>query len=899
MLISESRDSTTGIDTGDDNNKADEEEQEQDNQEDADEACNAWEDDVELDITREPGDYGKAKIYKMDNDKMHAISYPDLYRYRGEELKSLNRLEYCALVKVVENKSRNNATTTSTPSRRGRKKNKAFHFGKGLREKIGSKYHQILLSKQCTPKFFGKMPTPPGKKPSDPSQLLRWQKRAEQFAFHYLTMFRPEDKLYEAGQKCPYEYSWEAFLEFESELRSSNLAIDHSRLEMMERMVHAWKVDPGKRIILMDYRGRNRTKWSEEQKGVARASRIMEMQNHSDVLDYCCDEFAHTELSAGQQKKNAQISRHKNECVTILNKCAPNMWEEQKSTVDPNSSYCMTLPFDDMAYKDMKSAQPNVDCDDDDKAPSPFPPKLSSKVDKYLKEQSLSSDKDRAVSILRDHFTAIYEGRSQSKDYVAPFLLVCGGPGNGKSKLVETFDGMSSRMDVGRLVKTAFVGGAAVNIDGSSLIDLFDIPIIDKDEGEGQMKRIKPWSDKKRKRFLQRYDLKRISCIIVDEISTVKPYMLAYLNARLMELYPESSKTFGGLAVVLLGDFDQLPPVGGSSLAGAAMKYEEKECKKAAKANDDGLDDFLSGRGVATSLDIKAAGILLFERAKYIKLTQQHRSKDPEHTALLERVSRRRKFHKRDLDSYKELSEQDMSENGEFAFATMVVTGNAERHELNAIQAKRWASQNNTKVVRWLRKRQDDQWKGKPKNPENVLKAMEEDCFYELFVPGAAGYITENLNTDIGLANGVEIKYHSLSFGTLEEDETFNDEFANSDALIMTLDKPPDAVNVELYADFPGDSAAKKRENAKKRRKWTHGTLVEGRVVVQISMQWGQLVRKYETENIGGDWQLGYSGSTVPMKDYFPVEPAFCVTIWKAQVSQTAIDSVDLLYKYK
>ena len=54
-------------------------------------------------------------------------------------------------------------------------------------------------------------------------------------------------------------------------------------------------------------------------------------------------------------------------------------------------------------------------------------------------------------------------------------MLVCGGPGNGKSKLVETFDGMSSRMDVGRLVKTAFVGGAAVNIDGSSLIDLFDI----------------------------------------------------------------------------------------------------------------------------------------------------------------------------------------------------------------------------------------------------------------------------------------------------------------------------------------------------------------------------------------------------------------------------------------
>ena len=333
------------------------------------------------------------------------------------------------------------------------------------------------------------------------------------------------------------------------------------------------------------------------------------------------------------------------------------------------------------------------------------------------------------------------------------------------------------------------------------------------------------------------------------------------------------------------------------------MKHEEAVCKKEVSSADDDedIEAFLSGHlDSKKGVDLKTAGVLIFERAEFIKLTEQHRSKDPEHTALLQKMSSEGRLHPRHLKLYKNLSEDDTdTTNGEFTFATMVVTGNAERHELNAIQAKRWASQNNTKVVRWLRKRQDDQWKGKPKNPENVLKAMEEDCFYELFVPGAAGYITENLNTDIGLANGVEIKYHSLSFGTLEEDETFNDEFANSDALIMTLDKPPDAVNVELYADFPGDSAAKKRENAKKRRKWTHGTLVEGRVVVQISMQWGQLVRKYETENIGGDWQLGYSGSTVPMKDYFPVEPAFCVTIWKAQVSQTAIDSVDLLYKYK
>ena len=116
-------------------------------------------------------------------------------------------------------------------------------------------------------------------------------------------------------------------------------------------------------------------------------------------------------------------------------------------------------------------------------------------------------------------------------------------------------------------------GSQSVNINGSSLIGLFDIPVIEKGDGSDQSKYnvIKPWSDEKRKAFKKKYALEKISCIIVDEISTVKPYMLAYLNARLMDLYPDCSKIFGGRAVVLLGDFDQLPPVGGDSLAGAVL----------------------------------------------------------------------------------------------------------------------------------------------------------------------------------------------------------------------------------------------------------------------------------------------------------------------------------------
>ena len=861
-----------------------------------DDSWKAFEDDCcdKFDMRHDKGAYGHAKIYNMGKDDLtgsvesHAVSYPELYRYRGPDLKHLNRLEYCALVKVGINKEKDEDEDEATP---GRKPNKKYQFGSGLKETIGSKYCQILRSKQCTPKFFCKLPPPPGKKPANPSKARRWKKKADTFAFHYLTMFRPEADFYDLSIDCKfdYKYDWEAFLEFESSLRCSDRAIDHSRLELMERYIHGWKVNTAKRMMLANYRGRNRTEWSKEQQQMAREYKTKAMENHSDVFDYDC-QFKITELSSGQKKKNEKIDTHKRECVSILQDCASGALEYHHKA--KSNRKLPRIPLNIDSYKSLKEAKPALDNKPTVQNCCPVPRLIARQVDKYLKKQDLSTDKDQAVQILRDHFTAMHEGRSEVDDYEAPYLLICGGPGNGKSKLVETFDGMSKCMDVGSLVKTAFVGGAAVNINGSSLLGLFDIPVIDKGDGteETKKKRIIPWSSDKRRRFLDRYDLDRISCIIVDEISTVKPYMFAYLNARLMELYRDSGKPFGGRAVVLLGDFDQLPPVGGDSLSGAAMKYEEAVCKKEASSADDCEEDltaFLSGHfDPKKCVDLKTAGVLLFQRVKHIKLTEQHRSKDPEHTALLQKMSSQGRLHPRHLKLYKDLSEEDMKdEDGEFAFATMVVTGNAERHELNALQAKRWASRHNTKVMRWFRKRDGKKWKGKPGNQNHEAMAMQEDCFYEMFVPGAAGYITQNINTDIGLANGVEIKYHSLSFESEEEDMIFYEEFEADGSLVMTLDRPPAAINIELFADFPGDSRDKKQENKRKRKKWTHGSLVDdGRVVVQLSRQWGsELIRKWKDESIAGSWRFGYNVSTLPMKDYFPIEPAFSVTIYKAQ----------------
>ena len=49
---------------------------------------------------------------------------------------------------------------------------------------------------------------------------------------------------------------------------------------------------------------------------------------------------------------------------------------------------------------------------------------------------------------------------------------------------------------------------------------------------------------------------------MIDEMSMVGKYMLYQLSKRLQEIKPQNStKEFGGVSIVLMGDFAQLTPV--------------------------------------------------------------------------------------------------------------------------------------------------------------------------------------------------------------------------------------------------------------------------------------------------------------------------------------------------
>ena len=851
---------------------------------------------------------GSARLYTTnDNGTKQPVSYAALYRYRGEALKSLSRYEYCALIDVVE--SGKDTIHSNDTSSRGRKTRDAYPFGVGLG--IENNYHQVLKSKIHIPKLTLTPPSPPKKMPqpldeSDDEyneqyqtyvrELAAWREKADKFAHFYLTLFRPEDTLYEKGQVCTYKYDWESFTEYYKQLRRSRWLIAKLRLDQIDRCFQSWRVDTETREMLATYRERARTMWTAEEKEANKAffGGNRKPNKDEDGMDYISDVVQ--DLNSKESTNARKHLGHSKAIINTLNNLfdASTLHASQESSPSTSTTKSKlsavknvsVLPFNmDLAESISKSHLKDTYIDEDGNVSTPNMyhkiPNLDKEVSDYIESQDLSADKSIVIQLSLDHFKAIRTGEAQDPNYNPTLQFVSGKPGNGKSKIIETLDGIVEIMKVGEQMKNAYMGSAAVGIRGTTLLKSWNIPVFN----EGEKVTYRPWDTDElnalKRRFGQNVD--NICAVIVDEISTVQPYMLAYLNIRMQQLF-ENDKPFGGRMVILLGDFDQKPPTSGgkgNTLPGSVMQYFEQKCEP------------LNWKS-AEKLGLSQMGGYLFTKFRHIKLTSQHRSGDPEHMAVINKMSRTGVGPTiRELKStYKKLSAEDLASD-DFRFATTIVTGNLERREINAVQAKRWAKHHGVNTIRWPRNREEGSWKGRPRTEECIAHAMQNACLWEWFPPGAMGYLNSyNINGNDGLTNGTVIKFHSLSFEDKEQRKQFNEKRRQAKpGDVIDLDSPPTTINVELFADFPEDTATETEEKKVLRKEWLRdgkGTLTRERIVIPISTRHGSKIKRKATYIPGCldlSSNLYYHDSQIKLKDYFPIEPAFSITVDKAQVS--------------
>ena len=775
--------------------------------------------------------------------------------------------------------------------KRGRKKSRSFEFASGFA--LHASHVQKLRMKLCTLKLYGNPPPLPGKQPDDIESIgyKKWRKKADRFGSYFLALFRPEECLYEKNQINDYVYDWETFIRFKNEMKNGSY-VERMRYRTMKGYMFAWRSKARDRLILSHYRERNRTIWSKKERDSASSlygnssgsKRTKGFGDDSEEIDFS----SYMQLSSHKELNIMKLTSFSDDLGNTLRKVTTNFPDSQSipnqqgvifdvKTSPPNSRFAAEILDDELIHEETNevgSQENTTELNSDNDHCRAERRNVESEIQTFLNDKQLSEDKALAMTVMRDHFDKLAEGIQDN--YVAPILLITGGPGVGKSFLVDVLDGVAKIMDVGEQLRMALFGSAAVNIDGSSLLALMDIPT----EYQGGQQKVTPWKEEKLMKLKRKYNLDRISAIIIDEISTVKPYMLGYLNARL-QVACCNDKPFGGKAIVLLGDFDQLPPAGGLSIPQISMIIEEQK-------NASSIKRMMRRRRIPARskkdlelTSITRQGVEQFTGAIHINLTEQHRSEDQEHTDLLGRMSAGETIGPEDLKDYKTLSADDFS----YEFATILTPGNKERHEFNNIQSQRWAKKYKTQVVRWARREKN--WKGKPMNPLNVLKAKEKEyCFWELFVPGAFGYLTHNLNVDKGLANGTQIKYDSISFMEPHDEEAFENTLASTvSGEAITLKGPPDFINVELFADLIDDDNKAKLKNESKRKSWKYGSLTsDGRIVIPISVKNKQFV-EFKKSDIRGGGGYQFRPSTVELADYFPIELGFSVTIHKAQVS--------------
>ena len=141
----------------------------------------------------------------------------------------------------------------------------------------------------------------------------------------------------------------------------------------------------------------------------------------------------------------------------------------------------------------------------------------------------------------------------------APFLMVHGGAGTGKSTLIKVMSQYVHKilmrdgddLDCPYVLLSAFTGTAAANIDGQTLHTLFNF-----NYGAGFMSLTDKMRDEKRNLF------KNLKLLIIDEISLVDADMLYKIDLRLREI-KQLDVPFGNVGIFVLGDLMQLRPVSG------------------------------------------------------------------------------------------------------------------------------------------------------------------------------------------------------------------------------------------------------------------------------------------------------------------------------------------------
>lgn len=342
--------------------------------------------------------------------------------------------------------------------------------------------------------------------------------------------------------------------------------------------------------------------------------------------------------------------------------------------------------------------------------------------------------------------------------------------------------------------------------------------------------------------------------LLIDEVSMVGSGFLGAIDRRLRDI-KGVDLPFGGMGVVLMGDFFQLQAVGDTSLPKAALTCHDTS--------------FTADR-MKRAVTLVNSGGQLFREFRMYRFTQQMRVRqdDPQHTALIESFQRVDKEQSPLNDDFirhletKYLTPQEVRLDHSWMDATIIVPSNQQRHFLLPHLVSHFALRHGKPIIRW-RYQIPHASRLEQEHVEALYRLFPELTGY--FVQGAPVFMTSNLNPNKGMANGTAATLHSLSWDSVSHVAEMTLKVQNAaPGEIIDLEVLPLSVNVEIAANQLLD------ETQRGRRRATDETLVPGRIVIPLACDSEFTLR------------IGKDVPVIHPKE-FPYELAFAITFHKCQ----------------
>lgn len=724
------------------------------------------------------------EIVRAANGIVLTTTQEEHYKYRSSVLEFMSLYVYAGVVVVVAKNDGSNQTsstpreqsTSRTPG--GRRRNATFDFDP--RHPLFATHTQRLRSKHFVPILAG---APPPRHPGSRRDEASWRQAADRFAAYVLTLHMPWDLQLGAPK---YKLCYDTLERWTYDLSISRNFLSLATLFWIRVLAQGMSVTAKTLATTSQYRSRFAKHWGATDHASFNfeegSKRIDDDEDKSLATAVLNDMIAVYANIAPAAEKTAAMLNAERVLRDLAVMDAGLSLPKSVSPLLPGRHDIASVDVVENIYASWARRVPELVVGNTVSQTSLLPATVNNGTHFHPPAISIAPVphfKAAQNTALIQCLNWFIQDIAHTADPQCPappplHLHISGAAGTGKTTFVKELDERLGGAASSRVICVAPTGIAANALPrGMTIHTAFSIAVASD---------AKARSTTKGAAIIARDRFKHTRVIVIDEISMVSASLLVTVDARLRDWF-EGTLPFGGLAVILMGDFFQLPAIQGSLLS------------------------------ISSS---SPAGLIfgLFQRLDFND--QCRAADDPEHAARLQyfrnlELSQTPIQASKVLEHLKLLSQDDVEHDPEWLDAPVIVSENVTRHYVNKAQLVRDAQRTGQAVLTWrnaLDPRSLSLFEHAASIHNQPVAALLER-FPEtssFFLTGAPVMLRDNIMTEKGISNGTVCFLHSITFDPSLGRATIDAEFDRiaqaAPGTILELKYVPLCVNVQLKVDY-------------------------------------------------------------------------------------------------